>query len=212
VGTYVASQSLDRILMLSEPVTHHDWDTESARLSQSERLIVDKLLKRLDRHFRRYQAVLSPSKNQPTERAVELESLLSKTLGGKVLTLRSVKSDSTGANPFETIIKFEETSSIAQGKCFTDGSISICYVGNMDSKCSILLKLRAFTVASDRLTTMDRLAVRVISKGKSRGTGGDQPLIPLELDARGHKVIDFQIGPHASGLRLRLSAEIEEVR
>lgn len=217
-ATYVASEALDRTLMLSEPITHHDWLVSSARLSDAGRLSISTLLQRLDRHVRRYQTSLLQSLDNPPERAVALERSLGFLLGGgsnliNVMTNEAVANGKvTKGQPI--YIRFQPNNPIdlTDGSIVTDGELFIDWMGTEGLTKAVKITLQAASIGNDRLIRMDRIPVTVFGNECSV-TSASSPISVFVITlSSGHtKAIPIRIGPHPDGVRLRLFTAGEEI-
>lgn len=217
-ATYVASEALDHTLMLSEPVTHHDWDPTSARLSEVEQASVASLLRRLERHVRRYQKSLLPSYGLSNDRALALERSLGYVLGGGGLLADCVPSQSKSTRKLvksQSIqIRFQSDCPhyLPDGFIVTDGRLYIDWMGTVGGLKNIRLTLHAASIGNDRLVRMDSIAVTVrTDKILSTSDSTKATTIDITLKAGQTESIPVRIGPHPEGVRLRLFSEGEEI-
>ena len=217
-ATYVASEALDHTLMLSEPITHHDWHPSSARLSDAGRESVSSLLKRLDRHVRRYQTSLLPSLDNAPERAIALERSLGFLLGGGGSCIDALPSQARAsgkASKGQPIhIRFQPNNPIAltDGSFVTDGEILIDWMGTADARKDVRLTLQAASIGNDRLVRMDSIAVTVLGDECSETSITSRTsVLDITLCAGHTQSIPVRIGPHPYGVRLRLFTGGEEI-
>lgn len=217
-ATYVASEALDHTLMLSEPITHHDWDPSSARLSDVERESVSSLLKRLDRHVRRYQTSLIPLVDNLPDRAVALENSLSFLLGGGGSSWDSLPFQSkasvktTKALPIHIQFQPSNPISLPDGSLVTDGELLIDWMGTAGARKEVRLTLQAASIGNDRLVRMDSIAVTVLEVNCIKNPANLLvTVLETTLSAGITQSIMVRIGPHPDGVRLRLFTGGEEI-
>lgn len=217
-ATYVASEAIDHALMLSEPITHHDWDPSSARLSEIEQAAVSSLLKRLDRHVRRYQTSLLPSADNSPKRAFALERSLGFLLGGGSISLDASSAQSragakaTKALPIQIRFQANHPQVLSDGSIVTDGELLIDWMGTVGARKDVRLTLHAASIGNDRLVRMDAITVIVRKDESSESpTSSRNSVIDLTLRAGHTQSIPVRIGPHPEGVRLRLFTDGEEL-
>lgn len=96
-GVFVADDSVDRTLKLSEPGLHNQWDEKSDRLSPEEAELVRTILKRLRQNVRNFQRQLRPPPPKQDGRVRELERLFGRFL--KTTDRDKQKPPPPGADP-----------------------------------------------------------------------------------------------------------------
>jgi len=217
-ATYIASEVLDHTLMLSEPITHHDWDPLSGRLSEVEQASVSSLLKRLDRHVRRYQASQLPSADISTQRAVVLERSLGFLLGGGGNTVDASLSQTrssgkaTIAQPIHIRFHANDPRVLSDGTIVTDGELLIDWMGSVGGRKDVRLTLHAASVGNDRLVRMGPITVTVgRNVSPTCEALSSTTAIDITLHAGHTQSIPVRIGPHPEGVRLRLFTDGEEI-
>ena len=217
-ASYVASDALDHTLMLSEPITHHDWDPSSARLSDAGQESVSSLLKRLDRHVRRYQASLLPSMVSAPDRSVALERSLGFLLGGGGSCIDALPSQArasgkaTKGQPIQIRFQPNNPRVLTDGSFVTDGELLVDWMGTAGARKEVRLTLHAAIIGNDRLVRMDSIAVAVLGDDFSKNsTTSWSSILDITLRAGHTQSIPVRIGPHPDGVRLRLYTGVEEV-
>jgi hypothetical protein len=217
-ATYVASDALDQLLMLSEPITHHDWDPCSARLSDGGRETVSTLLKRLERHVRRYQTSLLQAVETGTDRALALERSLGFLLNGGRSSSEAVahqaRSSGKALKGPPINIRFQASSPkrLGDGSFVTDGDLLINWMGSVGSSKDLKLTLQAASLGNDRLVPMDALCVKVMGADNAdRPAPHETAVVHISLRAGDMQSLPIRIGPHPQGVRLRLFTNGEEL-
>jgi len=77
VGVFISHDDVERILKLSEPGMHDNWDPNSSRLVEEEsQAIVRRILEKVEQNFRTFQRGLRPPPPRTDGRIRELEKLV----------------------------------------------------------------------------------------------------------------------------------------
>ena len=216
-ATYISSKALDHTLLLSEPITHNDWDPSSARLLDSGRELVANLLKQLDRNIRRFQTSLLPSADNSSERAIPLERSIGFLLSGErkrseLLTQARTSNKVTNGYPIHIRFVTNEPQAMADGSCVTYGDLIFKWLGIADDLKQIRIIMQAASVASDRLVRMDAIPVVVWREDSTDHINSRMTAdLNINLKAGQNQLIRIRIGPHPTGVRLRLFTSGEEI-
>jgi len=75
-GVFVSHPEIERILKLSEPSSHDEWDPSSSRLEPDESDVVERLRKRIRDYFRQFQRNVTPEPAHEQGMIPELQRLL----------------------------------------------------------------------------------------------------------------------------------------
>ena len=101
---------------------------------------------------------------------------------------------------------------MADGSCVTYGDLIFKWLGIADDLKQIRIIMQAASVASDRLVRMDAIPVVVWREDSTDHINSRMTAdLNINLKAGQNQLIRIRIGPHPTGVRLRLFTSGEEI-
>lgn len=211
-GAFVADPGVDQALKISEPAAHDKWDPNSARLNnlpESDRKVVDSVIKRLKAGLRRFANEAAPPNPKQEARLKSLERLL-----GTLFRPPAGGSGGGGykADPIE--IKFVEPPHAVpdeNGLC-TKGSFQLALSDEADEESlEAWLRVECLVVEDEGGSDEDRLELSVKSKDIELEPDKNDPTRGRFTIEKGERpLFVFRTQPYQADWSTRVRVHVEE--